>query len=112
MAATHATKEAIWLRRFMAELDVQQQHATVIYDDNQGAIAITKNPIHHDRTKHIDVQYHFVREQVEANTVTLKYLPTQQMPADILTKPIPRDAHVRHVKTLGLKEGRAWKPVN
>lgn len=109
MAATHATKEAIWLRKLMQELNHQQLHPTTIHIDNQGAQALTRNPVQHNRSKHIDIQYHFVREQVEANQVQLKYLETSNMPADILTKPIARDAHERHLKRIGLVLGCHWE---
>ena len=57
-----------------------------MYEDNQGAIDISKNPKHHDRTKHIDVSHHFVRECVASNEVAVVHLPTEYMTADILTK--------------------------
>ncbi|KAF1325884.1 hypothetical protein FI667_g8977, partial [Globisporangium splendens] len=56
---------------------------------NQGSIALAKNPEFHKRTKHIDIRYHFVREKVEDGQVVLEYCPTQEMLADIMTKPIP-----------------------
>ena len=58
--------------------------------DSQGAIALAKNPTHHSRTKHIDVQHHFIREQVEVEVIELKYVPTQAMVADVLTKALGR----------------------
>ena len=58
--------------------------------DNQGAIQLGKNPIASQRSKHIDVRYHFVREHVQSGDVIFKYCATQEMVADILTKPLPR----------------------
>ena len=63
MATSHATKEAIWLRLLTADVGCAQREATTIMCDNQGNISLTKNPTHHSRTKHIDVQYHFIREK-------------------------------------------------
>lgn len=60
IALTQATKEAIWLRFLLEELGFKQEGTTRIHEDNQSAIAIAKNPIQHARTKHIDIQYHFV----------------------------------------------------
>ena len=60
-----------------------------IHKDNQGAIDIAKNPKHHDRTKHIDVCHHFVRERVASNDIVVSYCPTGEMVADVLTKGLP-----------------------
>ena len=60
----------------------------VIYEDNQSVIALTKNPIHHTRMKHIDIQYHFIQDKVESNEIELQYISTDEMVADALTKPL------------------------
>jgi hypothetical protein len=59
-----------------------------IYEDNQGSIALAKNPEFHKRTKHIDIRCHFVREKVEGGQVVLQYCSTKDMKADLMTKPI------------------------
>ena len=69
---------------------VSAKEPTVIFEDNQGAIAIAKNPVSHSRTKHIDIKYHYVREAVQSGIVNLKYCPTEEMIADILTKPLTK----------------------
>ena len=91
MAATQATKEAIWLRRLLADMGHPQKGATVIHEDNHGCIGLAKNPIHHARTKHIDILHHFVRERVESGEVVLKEIPTTHQLADVLTKALTRD---------------------
>ena len=77
---TQATKEAVWLRGLLSQLNANDQsHASktvVIYCDNQGAMTLAKNPQFHARTKHIDIQHHYVREQVTAGNVALEYIPT------------------------------------
>jgi len=92
MAATQAAKEAIWLRRFLTELGYTRPDidSVTINCDNQGAITLTKNPEFHARTKHIDIQWHYVREQVEKGAVTLRFIGTAEMVADGLTKPLGR----------------------
>ena len=60
MAATQATKEAIWLHQLLSELGHPQKGATIIFEDNSGCIELAKNPIHHACTKHINIQHHFV----------------------------------------------------
>jgi hypothetical protein len=90
---TNATKEAIWLKRLFdkvrPELGLQAQ-ATVIYYDNQGAIALAKNPQFYARTKHIDIQHYFVREKVNKGLVQLKYIDTNEQVADGLTKALDK----------------------
>jgi hypothetical protein len=93
MATTQAAKEAIWLRQLMADVGCVQGGATTIMSDNQGSIALAKNPKHHSRTKHIDVQHHFIREVVEDEVVELRYCRTQDMVADVLTKALARERH-------------------
>lgn len=65
VAATHAAKEAIWLRNFITEIYTTTEAPTTLYCDNQAAIAMATNGNYHARTKHIDIRYHFIRYQVE-----------------------------------------------
>ena len=102
MALTQATKEAMWLKRFLGELNLHKGEALTIKVDNQSCIALAKNPEFHARTKHIDIQCHFIREKVEEGEVTLEYCPTRLMVADILTKPLPRDKHEWCTKAMGI----------
>ena len=63
---------------------------TTIFEDNQGAIDLSRNPKHHNRTKHIDTSYHFTRERVASNEISVKYCPTSDMIADTMTKALPK----------------------
>jgi ribonuclease HI len=90
MSLYSAVQEAIWLKRLLVDLHYDSSNAVKIYQDNQGTIALAKNPTFHDRTKHIDIKYHFTREQVNQGNVVLEYLPTNDMVADALTKPMSR----------------------
>ena len=63
---------------------------TVMMEDNQGTIAMARNPVSHARTKHIDIRYHYVREAVQKKVISLNYCPSENMTADILTKPLAR----------------------
>jgi hypothetical protein len=87
MSAAEAVKEALWLRKLMPELGVAVD-AVEIKGDNTSALAVLSNPISSARTKHIDRQYHFARERVELGEVKFSYIPTAEMVADVLTKPM------------------------
>jgi hypothetical protein len=91
VALSLATQEVVWLKRLLSDIGVSLDGPTTLMEDNQGAIAITKNPIAHARTKHIDIRYHYIRKAVNEGTIIeVGYCPTKQMIADVLTKPLPR----------------------
>lgn len=86
VALSSATQEAVWLRSLMGDLGRRLDAPTIIYEDNQGAIELAKNAKYHNRTKHIDICHHFVRERVISNEIQVIYCPTGDMIADIMTK--------------------------
>ncbi|EKG09467.1 Integrase catalytic core [Macrophomina phaseolina MS6] len=101
---TQATKEAIWLRRLLHELNVSQgKTATIICGDNQGAIALSSNPQYHSRTKHMEIQRKWQGEVQEVGTVKLKYVPTTEQIADGFTKPLARDRFEWFRRGLGIE---------
>lgn len=107
MAQTQAAKEAVWLSRLLSELDVGfglPKPPVLIKADNQGAIALTQDPRFHSRTKHIDIQWHFVRDQVETGAVKFQWVPTNDMAADGLTKALSNEKFTQFVYQLGLKK--------
>ena len=112
VALSTATQEAVWLRRMLAELQVKPGDPTVIMEDNTGAIAIAKNPVSHSRTKHIDIRYHYVREAVQDNLINLRYCPTEEMTADVLTKSLPRERFEKLRKNMGLDSVHPAQSVN
>ena len=85
MAMTEAATEALWLRTWLAEV-FNKKTPVVIYCDNQSAIALTKNDTFHQRTKHIDIRYHFIRQHVRDCRIIVKWVETTKQQADILTK--------------------------
>ncbi|CAM8966044.1 unnamed protein product [Rhodiola kirilowii] len=75
------------MKQMLSEYRVEQKELT-LYCDNMSAISISKNPVQHSRTKHIDIRHHFIRELVEQKVVTLKHVTTDKQLADIITKPL------------------------
>lgn len=89
---THASKEAIWLRSLLGDLVHPDfaSHAVRLFSDNKSAMDLARNNAFHARTKHIAIRYHFIREAVERGEVDLGYRCTEDMPADVFTKPLTR----------------------
>ena len=104
IALSSAVQESVWLRQLIKELENSPETPTRILEDNQSAIAMTKNPQFHGRAKHIDIRHHFIREQVSRGTVQLKYCPTTEMTADILTKGLSRETFSKLRAKSGLIE--------
>jgi hypothetical protein len=102
ITAAHTTKEAIWLRHLLADLSMDFPSPTTLHIDNQSTIAITRNPEFHDRTKHIEVRHHFLRQKVESEEIRLEYVPTKDQIADVLTKGLTREKHDRFSSSMGL----------
>ena len=96
------TQEAVWLRRILTDLQALPEGPTIIMEDNQGTIAIGRNSIIHNRTKHIDMKYHYVQEALQERIITLRYYSINKMPADILTKGIPSGRFEKLCKGMGM----------
>lgn len=102
MGLTEATKEAIYLRKFLIELRLKEFSDTTLYNDSASAQKLAKNPIFHGRTKHIDIKHHFVREALKDNLISLKYLCTENMITDIFTKALLASKHFKCTQFLVL----------
>lgn len=81
-----AAAELTWLMRLLEELGVSNLKPVHLFCDNQSAIHIAKNPVFHERTKHIEIDCHFTRDKVMEGLIQLSYLPTKSQLADVLTK--------------------------
>jgi len=90
-AASLASCEAICLRKLLTGLFYQELEPTVIHCYNQSCIKLSENPVFHDRSKHIEIWYHFIRDRVLKGAVKLQYIPTDEQVVDILTKPLVKD---------------------
>jgi hypothetical protein len=101
MAMTQAAKEAIWIRSLLRELGCNLDDV-LIHGDNQGAIALSRSSVFHNRSKHIDIQYHFIRSMLSDGIISIDYLPTISMLADILTKSLAPARHEELARALGI----------
>ncbi|CAF4953488.1 unnamed protein product [Pieris macdunnoughi] len=101
MGISECCKEAVYLRNLLFEL-AGVTYPIPIFNDNQSAHKLSANPVHHKRSKHIDVRYHFCREKVANEIVKIKYLPTSEMPAYLLTKGLCKMKHYNFLGMFGL----------
>src|SRR4051812_47421242 len=85
-AVAHAVAEAVWLQQLLVELHRPLPRATIVYCDNISAVYMASNPVQHRRTKHIEIDIHFVREKVALGEVRVLHVPTTAQFADIFTK--------------------------
>jgi hypothetical protein len=104
IAASNASREAVWLRKLMSGLFQERLETTVIHCDNQSCLKLTENPVFHDRSKHIEMKYHFIRDMVQRRTIKLQYIRTDEQIADILTKPLSLGKFVYFRDKLGMAE--------
>jgi hypothetical protein len=104
MAASLAACEALWLRKLLLGLFRQELEATVIHCDNQSCIRLSENPVFHDRSKHIDVKYHFIRDCVQRGSVRLDYIQTDEQMEDIFTKALSRWKFMNFRDQMGLRQ--------
>ena len=86
MAANMATCEGMWLRKLLSGLFECELEVIVVHCDNQSGIKLSENLMFHDRSKHIDIRYHFLRDCVQRGTIQLEYIQTDEQVAAIFTK--------------------------
>ncbi|GAA5945651.1 hypothetical protein JCM1841_005874, partial [Sporobolomyces salmonicolor] len=103
LGLSHAGKEAIFLSQLLGELGHPLPAPLLLRGDNQGANALARDPQFHDRTRHLRLTEHFVREMVTQGEIDVWYIPTALMVADIFTKSLPLPAFLGHCSSLGLR---------
>ncbi len=81
-----ATSELIWLKCLLRDLTVDHSSPVQLFCDNQAALHIAANPVYHERTKHIEIDCHFVREKLKSGDITTHHVPSNSQLADLLTK--------------------------
>lgn len=102
-AITEAGQELLWLRRMMEFFGFFDKNPTVLQSNNLGAIHLNTKSIFHGRTKHIEIQYHWIREVINEGSLTVQYCSTEDMIADLLTKALRKAQFLKLRKNLGLK---------
>ena len=99
-----ASCQALWLRNVLHELKCPQEKGTIMFCDNQSSISLSKNPVFHGRSKHINIKYHFIRELIKDGEVYIKYCKTQDQVADVFTKALKTDSFLKMKEKLGVWE--------
>lgn len=105
VAATAAAKHAVWLRKLLCDLGLQEKRSTVLYVDNQAAIAIAQNPVFHGKTKHFKLRFYYLREAQQEEEVELKYCKTDNQIADVFTKPLAVSRFSQLIHEVGMCPG-------
>jgi hypothetical protein len=106
VAGTNAVCQGIWLARVLGELTDEDARKFKLFIDNQSAISLSKNPGLHERSRHIDLRYHFIRECAEEGKVEVKHVKTENQLADILTKPLGRVRFQELRSKIGMVENK------
>jgi histone deacetylase 1/2 len=104
-ALANATTELIWVEAVLRELGVQLRQRPVLWCDYLGATFLSANPVFHARTKHIEIDYHFVRERVANNTLAIRFISTKDQVADGFTKPLAVKSLDEFKRNLNLSRG-------
>jgi antitoxin component of MazEF toxin-antitoxin module len=104
LALTYATKETIWWRRFFKHIGFNPGHELTVHCDNLQTIRLLtkENQKLATKLRHIDIHQHWLRQEVQAGRIQVNWLPTNEMPADGLTKALPRQRHEQFIKQLNL----------
>jgi hypothetical protein len=102
IAASTAACQAVWLSRLLGEVIGTEPKKVKLLIDNKSAIALSRNPVHHERSKHIDIRFHFIRECIEEGKVEVDHIQTEKQLADILTKSLGRTRFVELRQMLGV----------
>eukprot|EP00253_Pinus_taeda_P013670 PITA_13670 len=102
--AVEASKEALWLRQILSEFVFEQQHPTTLWCDNQSAIQLCKDPVQHQRSKHIELHMHFIRKLIHDHVLGVQYCSTDDQVADIFTKALTEAKFTKLRYMLGVQE--------
>lgn len=105
-AVANTTAEVIWIQVLLRELGISELRPPSLWCDNIGATYLSANPIFHRRTKHVEVDYHFVRERVASRQLDVRFISSKDQVADIMTKPLPITPYCNLRRNLNLVSHR------
>lgn len=103
----NAVAETCWIRNLLLEMDCPLQRATIVYCDNISAVYLSSIPVQHQRTKHIKIDIHFIREKVQMGQIRVLHVPSSLQHADIFTKGLPSSLFINFRISLGVIEPHA-----
>ena len=104
IAASTAACQGVWLRRLLADLTKKEVQKVSLKIDNQAAISLFKNPVHHERSKHIDTRYHYIQGCIEEKMIEVQHVNTKDHLADILTKSLDKQKFIEMRRKVGVQE--------
>ena len=96
--------ELLWVKIIMEDLKVQRSKPMKLYCDNKSAISIAHNPVQHDRTKHMEIDIHFIKEKLDSGLICTPYVPTGHQLVDVLTKGLCNNVFHKNISKLGMKD--------
>ena len=108
-AVAHGICEVMWIKRLLSDLRVSTSLPARVYCDNKATISIAHNPVLHDRTKHVEVDKHFIKEKIDNGVICMPYIPTVDQVADILTKGLHKTQFEKLVSKLVMED--IFKPA-
>ena len=103
IAAVEAGKEIMWMRNILSEFGHISASPSTMFLDNQSALSVSRNPEHHGRMKHLDLKTFWLRHAVASGVINVFHCPTNDMPADLLTKALSREKVVKFRAMMGLE---------
>jgi hypothetical protein len=104
IALSVAVREVVWLRKLLTYLFDHEMDPTIIHYDNQSCVKLSDNPVFYDRSKHIEIKYHYIKDMVQRKAVHVQYLPKHEQIADMFTKPLAKTKFEYFRERLGLVE--------
>jgi hypothetical protein len=104
IALSVAIHKAVWLCKLLTYVFDHEMDPTIIDCDNQSCVKLSKNHVFHDKSKHIEIKYHYIRDMVQRKAVKVQYLPTHEKIVDIFTKPLAKTKFEYFREILGLVE--------
>jgi hypothetical protein len=107
VALSLCIQEVLWLKQLLDEMGVSHRKPIVVFEDNQGTIAIANNEGYHSRAKHIDIRHHFIREHIKSNEIKLEYIESKDQLADFLTKAIATKQFQRLLERSNIRSCRS-----